>query len=36
MWQITGDGKYIDAVESTLMNAVLAGVSLDGERFLLH
>lgn len=33
MWQITHDGQYIDALENTLMNAVLAGVSLDGQRF---
>ncbi len=33
MFQITGEGKYIDALENSLMNAVLAGVSLDGERF---
>ncbi len=33
LWQITGEGKYIDALENSLINAVLAGVSLDGERY---
>ena len=33
MWQITRDAKYVDALENSLYNAVLAGVSLDGERF---
>ena len=33
MWQITRQAKYIDALENSLYNAVLAGVSLDGERF---
>ena len=33
MWQLTDEAKYIDALENSLMNAVLAGVSLDGERF---
>ena len=33
MWQLTDEVKYIDALENSLMNAVLAGVSLDGERF---
>lgn len=33
MLQISGDAKYADALENSLYNAVLAGVSLDGERF---
>jgi DUF1680 family protein len=33
MLQITGDGKFGDLVEHTLYNSVLAGVSLDGEKF---
>jgi DUF1680 family protein len=33
MLQITGDAKYADVLETTLCNAVLAGVSLDGKRF---
>lgn len=33
MWQITGEARYIDALENSLYNAVLAGVSLDGKRF---
>ncbi|WP_414639561.1 glycoside hydrolase family 127 protein [Actinocrinis sp.] len=31
---MTGQAKYSDLVERTLYNAVLAGVSLDGERWL--
>ena len=33
MWQAEHDARYIDALETSLMNAVLAGISLDGERF---
>ncbi len=33
MWRLSRDVKYIDALENSLYNAVLAGVSLDGERF---
>lgn len=33
MFLATGDAKYIDALETSLYNAVLAGVSLDGQRF---
>ena len=33
MWRLTDDSKYIDALENALLNAVLAGVSLDGQRF---
>ncbi len=34
MLQLTGDAKYADVLEQTLTNAVLAGVGLDGKRFL--
>lgn len=33
MWWITREAKYVDALENSLYNAVLAGVSLDGQRF---
>lgn len=33
MWQAEQEARYFDALETSLMNAVLAGVSLDGERF---
>jgi DUF1680 family protein len=33
MLQITGDARFADALELSLYNAVLAGVSLDGTRF---
>ena len=33
MLQITGEAKYADVLELTLLNALLAGVSLDGTRF---
>jgi DUF1680 family protein len=30
MFQLTGEAKYCDVIEHTLLNSVLAGVSLDG------
>lgn len=33
MLKLTGEAKYADVLETTLLNAVLAGVSLDGKRF---
>lgn len=33
MWQAEHAARYIDALETSLINAVLAGVSLDGQRF---
>lgn len=33
MFLETGDAKYIDVLERTLYNGVLAGVSLDGDTF---
>lgn len=33
MLRITGEAKYTDVLETALINAVLAGVSLDGKRF---
>ncbi len=33
MWRLSQDAKYIDALETSLYNAVLAGVSLDGKKF---
>ncbi len=33
MWWITREAKYVDALENSLYNAVLAGVSLDGQRY---
>lgn len=33
MANITRDAKYIDVLETTLYNTVLAGISLDGNRF---
>jgi hypothetical protein len=33
MLQVTGEGNYADILETTLYNAALAGVSLDGKRF---
>ena len=33
MLQITGDAKYADLLESTLINGVLSTVSLDGTRY---
>jgi DUF1680 family protein len=32
MAQMTGDGRYIDVLERTLYNALLASISLDGRR----
>jgi hypothetical protein len=33
MWQAIGHVKYIDALENSLYNAVLAGVSLNGQDY---
>lgn len=33
MFKLTGDGQYIDQLELSLYNAVLAGVSLEGNTF---
>lgn len=33
MWKASGQAKYIDALEHSLFNAVLSGISLDGTRF---
>lgn len=33
MAAVTGESKYMDTAERALMNTVLAGVSLDGQRF---
>jgi uncharacterized protein len=33
MFAVTGDARCMDTVETALYNGVLAGVSLDGERF---
>ncbi|MCD7887776.1 MAG: glycoside hydrolase family 127 protein [Clostridiales bacterium] len=33
MAQITREGRYVDTMEQALMNTVLAGISLDGDRF---
>lgn len=33
MAQMTGDGKYIDTMETALMNTVLAGIAMDGKSF---
>lgn len=33
MLQITGDAKFADHLETTFLNAVLAGISLDGTRY---
>jgi len=33
MFKLTGDGRYIDQLEQSLYNAVLAGVSLEGNTF---
>jgi uncharacterized protein len=34
MLMITGDAKYADLVERTLYNGFLAGLSLDGQRYI--
>jgi DUF1680 family protein len=34
MLQLTGEARYADVLELVLHNALLAGVSLDGKRFL--
>ncbi len=33
MFQLYGDGKYLDVLERTLYNAFLSGVGLDGKSF---
>lgn len=33
LFKLTGDGRYIDLLEQSLYNAVLAGVSLEGNSF---
>lgn len=33
MFRLTGDAKYLDALERTLYNNLLAGVSLTGDQF---
>jgi uncharacterized protein len=33
MFKLTGDGRYMDLLERSLYNAVLAGVSLEGSTF---
>ena len=33
MFKLTGDGGYVDLLEQSLYNAVLAGVSLEGNTF---
>lgn len=33
MFKLTGDGRYVDLLEQSLYNAVLAGVSLAGNTF---
>ncbi|MCC6508337.1 MAG: glycoside hydrolase family 127 protein, partial [Pirellulaceae bacterium] len=33
LWQAQPEARYIDALETSLLNAVLAGVSLDGQRY---
>lgn len=33
LFRLTGDGRYVDLLERTLYNAVLAGVSLTGDAF---
>jgi uncharacterized protein len=33
MFKLTGDGSYVDVMEQSLYNAVLAGVSLQGDSF---
>ena len=33
MHEITGEGRYVDAIERALYNGILSGVSLSGDRF---
>lgn len=33
LFQLTGDGRYADAVEQILYNGLLSGISLAGDRF---
>lgn len=33
MFQLTGEGKYIDILERTLYNGMISGVALDGKSF---
>ncbi len=33
MFLLTGDAKYYDIIERTLYNALIAGISLDGDEF---
>jgi DUF1680 family protein len=33
MFELTGEGKYVDMLERTLYNGFLTGVSLDGTRY---
>lgn len=33
MFEITGDAKYTDVVETELYNGILSGISLDGEKY---
>jgi len=33
MFELTGEGKYVDVLERILYNALLSGVSLDGTRY---
>lgn len=33
MYQVTGDAKYIDNIETELYNGILSGISLDGKDY---
>jgi hypothetical protein len=33
MYQVTGDGKYLDIIENELYNGILSGISLDGRNY---
>ncbi len=33
MFEVTGDAKYTDIVETELYNGILSGISLDGEKY---
>ena len=33
MYQVTGDGKYVDNIENELYNGILSGISLDGKDY---